>query len=161
MKLLLLPIVTLLLTSYLLSKIPNEKTQNTSPKKAVTKSVEVQRESNSVQTEAKFEVIPNRRVAGNYLGLNTVQSLVKEQADRLFGSSHWQALHILIMKESSWNPNAVNKSSGACGLFQAYPCAKMGGMELSNQIEWGLSYIKQRYGNPSQALAFHYRKGWY
>ena len=29
----------------------------------------------------------------------------------------------LVEKESSWNPNAVNKSSGAAGLFQALPAS--------------------------------------
>ena len=29
------------------------------------------------------------------------------------------------------------------------------------QINWGLSYIKSRYGNPTQAWAHSERTGWY
>ena len=29
------------------------------------------------------------------------------------------------------------------------------------QISWGLRYIKNRYGNPGAALAFHNRMNWY
>ena len=52
--------------------------------------------------------------------------------------------------ESGWNPNSVNKSSGACGIPQAHPCtiAKYYGSNTwQNQIRWGVDYIKRRYHN--------------
>ena len=73
----------------------------------------------------------------------------------------------LVEKESSWNPNAVNKSSGAAGLFQALPASKMaseGSDYMTNyktQIRWGLKYIKNRYGTPANAWAHSQQKGWY
>ena len=73
----------------------------------------------------------------------------------------------LVEKESSWNPNAVNKSSGAAGLFQALPASKMaseGSDYMTNyktQIRWGLKYIKNRYGAPANAWAHSQQKGWY
>lgn len=38
--------------------------------------------------------------------------------------SQWSYVDFLVGKESSWNPNAINPSSGACGLGQQLPCGK-------------------------------------
>lgn len=84
-----------------------------------------------------------------------------------FGVDHLDEFEELINRESGFNPHAINRSSGACGIFQALPCSKMGGMEVDNQINWGMKYIKSRYGNPTKALAFWKEKkattgkGWY
>lgn len=78
----------------------------------------------------------------------------------------WECLVKLWNRESSWNPNAVNKKSGACGLGQAYPCSKAtkGTDYRTNwktQVRWGLNYIKKRYGSPSEAWSHSQRIGWY
>lgn len=79
----------------------------------------------------------------------------------------YQCLVNLWNRESGWSPNAVNKSSGACGIPQSLPCNKMaseGADYRTNgktQIRWGLKYIKNRYGSPSQAWAHSQQKGWY
>ena len=79
----------------------------------------------------------------------------------------YQALVLLWYRESSWNPNARNKKSGACGIPQALPCRKMaseGKDYLTNyrtQVRWGLKYIANRYGNPSNAWKHSQWKGWY
>jgi hypothetical protein len=70
-------------------------------------------------------------------------------------------MHQIVMHESGFNPYAVNPNGGACGLFQALPCSKMGGMELNNQVAWGISYVENRYGTPSNAWAFWQRNNWY
>ena len=71
----------------------------------------------------------------------------------------------LWIKESGWNPNSVNKSSGACGIPQAYPCSKIKNSKGSNnwkaQIEWGIDYINYRYKNPCSAWNHFKNKGWY
>lgn len=70
-------------------------------------------------------------------------------------------------RESGWNPNAHNSSSGAHGIPQSLPASKMsseGADYYTNgetQIRWGLKYIKNRYGNPSNAWAHSQKKGWY
>ena len=70
-------------------------------------------------------------------------------------------------RESNWNPNAHNKSSGAHGIPQGLPASKMaseGDDYYTNgktQIRWGLKYIKNRYGTPSNAWAHSQQKGWY
>lgn len=70
-------------------------------------------------------------------------------------------------KESHWNMYAQNRYSGAYGIPQALPGSKMasaGSDYLTNyqtQVNWGLSYIKGRYGNPTVALYHSQATGWY
>lgn len=84
-----------------------------------------------------------------------------------WSESDFNALVILWDRESNWNPNAHNKSSGAHGIPQSLPASKMASegsdymTSHQTQIRWGLKYIKQRYGNPSNALDHSNRKGWY
>lgn len=74
-------------------------------------------------------------------------------------------LDYLWTRESNWNANDVNKSSGACGIPQAYPCSKIKQSEGSNdwkaQIRWGIKYINNRYKNPCQAWNHFKNKRWY
>jgi hypothetical protein len=76
-----------------------------------------------------------------------------------FGDEHWWAAEQLINNESGWNPWVINQSSGACGLFQSLPCSKVlsvaGTLDnIEGQIQWGIGYIRDRYDNPTNALAF-------
>ena len=77
------------------------------------------------------------------------------------------ALINLWTKESGWQVTNRNRSSGAYGIPQALPASKMasaGSDYLTNyktQINWGLSYIKSRYGSPSNAWSSFRSKGWY
>lgn len=68
-------------------------------------------------------------------------------------------------RESNWNPNAVNKSSGACGIPQALPCNKIKNQQGSNdwkaQIRWGINYITYRYKTPCSAWNHFKKKNWY
>ncbi len=77
-----------------------------------------------------------------------------------WGDDQFSCLVTLWNIESGWRANAYNKSSGAYGIPQALPANKMasaGADWLTNgntQIDWGLGYIKARYGTPCGALAF-------
>lgn len=77
-----------------------------------------------------------------------------------WGSGQMNALIQLWNNESGWRWNAMNPGSGAYGIPQALPASKMssaGGDWHDNartQIQWGLGYIKGRYGSPSKALNF-------
>lgn len=71
--------------------------------------------------------------------------------------------YILIMNESSCNPNAVNPTSGACGIGQQLPCGKW-------EHQWNdpvgamidmQNYVMNRYGSWANALQFHYSHNWY
>ena len=68
-------------------------------------------------------------------------------------------------RESGWNPNSRNKSSGACGIPQAYPCSKIKKQQGSNdwkaQIRWGIGYINSVYGSPCKAWKHFQKKHWY
>jgi hypothetical protein len=79
-----------------------------------------------------------------------------------FGSDQWGALNQLWTRESNWNPVATSYS-GACGIPQALPCSKMGGIGIPapQQIQWGLNYIQRRYGTPSAAWQHELAFGWY
>lgn len=78
------------------------------------------------------------------------------------GGAEWDALSALIQKESSWNPAAANPSSSARGLFQKMTSIH-GPVEptAGGQAEWGLNYIRGRYGSPSAAWAFHRGHNYY
>ena len=78
-----------------------------------------------------------------------------------------ECLISLWNKESGWNPYAYNASSGAYGIPQALPGSKMASKgsdyqtNYQTQINWGLSYISSRYGNPQNAWNHSQSKGWY
>lgn len=74
---------------------------------------------------------------------------------------NWTALYLLWNRESGWNPNALNASSGACGIPQALPCSKISDHSTRGQIAWGLGYISGRYGTPAAAWAHSEAFGWY
>jgi len=84
-----------------------------------------------------------------------------------WSEADFDALVKLWNHESGWNPNSVNKSSGACGIPQALPCNKIkkqqGSSDWQAQIRWGLNYIRDRkgYGNPSKAWAHFQKYHWY
>lgn len=95
-----------------------------------------------------------------------VRSRVRAVFDRIFGPGQWAAAEELIQRESGFQVYVTNPSSGACGLFQSLPCSKVlataGTLDnVEGQAEWGASYIKNRYGSPTGALAFHNLNGWY
>ncbi|WP_239133445.1 lytic transglycosylase domain-containing protein [Rugosimonospora africana] len=84
-----------------------------------------------------------------------------------FSTSEMSALVPMWNKESSWNVSAENPGSGAYGIPQALPGDKMASVasdwrtNAATQIKWGLGYIKDRYGTPSDAWAFWQANGWY
>lgn len=75
----------------------------------------------------------------------------------------WQFVDALVSKESSWNPNAVNPSSGACGLAQALPCEKVGANWNNpvTSLKWQYGYVLSRYGGYAQAWNFWLANHWY
>lgn len=84
-----------------------------------------------------------------------------------WSTADFNCLVALWNKESKWNPNAYNSSSGAYGIPQALPASKMATAgtdyrtNYKTQINWGLSYISSRYGSPSAAWSHSKSTGWY
>lgn len=75
----------------------------------------------------------------------------------------WGYANFMVQKESGWNPNSVNKSSGACGLAQALPCSKLG-PNWSNPVvalNWMNGYVNGRYGGWEGAYNFWTKNRWY
>jgi hypothetical protein len=99
------------------------------------------------------------------LGLTLASSMYGWEGDE------WVALQKLWTRESSWSNTAKNPSSGAYGIPQALPYTKMpkaawppdkgGKADAEAQIRWGLTYIKGRYGTPSNAWAHETANSWY
>lgn len=87
--------------------------------------------------------------------------------DAGFNIDQMPCLDNLWTKESGWNHEAYNESSGAYGIPQALPGSKMGSVaddwrtNPATQIKWGLGYIEDRYGTPCDAWAHSQANGWY
>lgn len=91
----------------------------------------------------------------------TLKETAEEMVSTAFGPGQFKAFDSIVQRESSWNPNAVNKSSGACGLPQALPCSKIADNSPEGQIAWMISYIQNRYQTPNGALQFWLAHNWY
>ncbi len=78
------------------------------------------------------------------------------------GIPHTAASDKLILNESNCNPAARNKSSGACGIPQAYPCSKLQcPLNQSGavcQLKWMQNYVVNRYGSWEGALSAWYSR---
>lgn len=71
-----------------------------------------------------------------------------------------EAMVEIAMRESTMNPNAVNASSGAQGLFQGLGKSWSGG-SIAEQTKGAKQYMENRYGSTSGALSFHDANNYY
>lgn len=74
------------------------------------------------------------------------------------GSLEYKACKLIIYKESSYNPKAVNGSH--YGLAQGRT-KYLKTATPQQQIKWFIKYVNSRYGSCQAALAFHLRNGYY
>jgi hypothetical protein len=95
-----------------------------------------------------------------------------EVIDRWGAKEEFGCLEILWERESSWNPKAENKSSGAFGIPQFLPKTWANyhypykPKDPKIQVLAGLRYITKRYGSPCLAWEFWLKQskkgaGWY
>lgn len=77
--------------------------------------------------------------------------------------SDWGYVDYIVSRESGWNPNATNSSSGACGLVQALPCSKVPGSGYNpvDNLRWANGYAVGRYGSWQGAYNFWIAKRWW
>jgi hypothetical protein len=115
-------------------------------------------DGNDQQAQAGVGLLPPY---GGPIDTPDAKSIARRMSDARFGTGHWAALEKLWMRESGWNPHARNSRSGACGIPQALPCQKIKDMSVPGQIEWGIGYIADRYGNPTNAWRHFLSHGWY
>ncbi|WP_173924046.1 hypothetical protein [Agromyces sp. Marseille-P2726] len=84
-----------------------------------------------------------------------------------WGPDQFRCLDLLWTRESGWRADAYNRSSGAYGIPQSLPGSKMAAAgadwrtNAATQIDWGLSYIANRYGSPCSAWAHSEAYNWY
>lgn len=91
---------------------------------------------------------------------------IAQRASRSAWNSHrqWKCLEYIWQKESRFNPKAKNKKSGAYGIAQFMPKtwgSRKKTSDPAKQIEYGIKYIKLRYGTPCHAMAFRFKYGYY
>lgn len=106
---------------------------------------------------------------GNPTGYSNATLYVSKALKELGLSNDWLEPTLeLVARESSFNPNAKNKSSTAAGLFQFLDGTRKnyGGSSVDwsdpyQQTLAGLKYIKDRYSNPENALEFWDKNKWY
>ncbi|MCB0898260.1 MAG: transglycosylase SLT domain-containing protein [Actinobacteria bacterium] len=124
----------------------------------------------AAQADSRDLPRPSRSEAPARFGTIAYSQWYAKQASAIrygWGPRQFRALKQLWYRESSWNHKAVNPSSGAWGIPQSLPARKMrthGKDYRTNpetQIDWGLDYIKERYGSPVKAWAFWKRHHWY
>lgn len=124
----------------------------TSKEENESEALEVEQETPTVVVEETVEPVEEEQP------LDTCHTWMKQA-----GITDPDTAYILIMKESSCNPNAVNKSSGACGIGQQLPCGKW-------EHQWNdpvgamidmQKYVFNRYGSWDNALKFHLAHNWY
>ncbi|MFH8494862.1 aggregation-promoting factor C-terminal-like domain-containing protein [Streptomyces coeruleorubidus] len=89
-------------------------------------------------------------------------------AKKIIGDdTEYRCFSEIVEQESDWDVNATNSSSGAYGLVQALPGSKMASAgsdwktSAATQIEWGLDYMKDRYGSACGAWDFWQTNHWY
>ncbi|MGY1551720.1 aggregation-promoting factor C-terminal-like domain-containing protein [Microbacterium sp. A588] len=78
-------------------------------------------------------------------------------------SGDWGYVDYIVGRESGWNPNATNRSSGACGLVQALPCSKVPGNGYNpvDNLRWANGYATGRYGSWAGAYNFWINNHWW
>jgi hypothetical protein len=92
---------------------------------------------------------------------------VQAIARQMVPSGQFQCFSNIVTHESGWNYRAVNASSGAYGLVQAFPGSKMSSAGAdwqtnpATQIKWGLNYMNVRYGSPCDAWTYWQANGSY
>lgn len=81
--------------------------------------------------------------------------------------SQFNDLVKLWSQESGWDTRAVNPNSGATGIPQLnpndskVPAGWLGKQAVKIQVDWGLAYIRHRYGSIASAWAHEQHLGWY
>ena len=148
-----------------------KKTKNAQKKKKTVqkKKKTIKKSTKKVQ---KKKVVKKKKKTYKTYRIAYNKSEVQAYAHDLVLSYGWseydfECLVKLWNRESSWNLNAVNKRSGACGIPQSLPCSKMKSAgadyrtNYKTQIRWGLNYIKARYGSPANAWGHSQKHHWY
>ncbi|MFJ8622846.1 transglycosylase SLT domain-containing protein [Kitasatospora sp. NPDC093550] len=119
------------------------------------------------KAKADAEAAASRSQERQNLAATTYSGTPQQIAAQIVPAGQLQCFSNIVFRESSWNPLAVNASSGAYGLVQALPGSKMASAGAdwrtnpATQIKWGLNYMNTRYGSPCAAWSFWQAHHWY
>jgi hypothetical protein len=128
---------------------------------------------NKVRSAAQRYLSRHAMTSHGNLGIGNIsgplQGIARRMVTDRWGAGQWPPFSELVMRESGWDPTAVNPSSGAAGLAQALPPSKYppgawpytGKSSAVKQLQWMISYISGRYGTPAGAIDFHNAHNWY
>ncbi|MFE6052322.1 transglycosylase SLT domain-containing protein [Kitasatospora sp. NPDC056446] len=119
------------------------------------------------KAKADADAAASRSQERQNLAAATYSGTPQQIAAQIVPAGQLQCFSNIVFRESSWNPMAVNSSSGAYGLVQALPGSKMASAGAdwrtnpATQIKWGLDYMNTRYGSPCGAWSFWQSHHWY
>lgn len=108
------------------------------------------------QKQAAIRVEAKRLAAVKAAEAQAVALQVVQNKAYAATSSCGDAKSCIYFHESHNNPGAVNKSSGSCGIGQAWPCSKMpcSPSDYTCQDKFFTNYALQRYGSWTAAWSF-------
>lgn len=137
-------------------KIPSKSKKKVVSKKKVTKKKVVKKKATK---KTKYNYRYNVGEIQNYMNILN--------AEYGWSNDDYIAWLMIVKRESSFNPYAKNKKSGATGLCQALPGKKMAShgkdwrTNYKTQLKWCRDYIRNRYKTPSQAWSFWQSHHWF
>ena len=150
-------------TEYLISVMP---INNESSEEDIDNIIEEKKEIKRKQEE---EEAKKEKLLMSIGSLSDYQQYAHDLCINEYGWTEYDfaCLVELWNKESGWDPNSHNNSSGAHGIPQALPASKMASegddyyTSGYTQIRWGLKYIVGRYNSPATAWDYFQSNGWY
>ena len=87
------------------------------------------------------------------------------ETPKAYASNCGDAKSCIYQKESGNNPSSINRSSGACGLGQAWPCSKLrlscSLTDYECQDAFFTKYAVDRYGSWDNAWSFWQLHNWW
>jgi hypothetical protein len=129
-----------------------------SPSSVVSAAEQAAQQAEQEETIAAGELSPSA-------AMQVAQELMPDYGFSV--SSQWSCLYDIWERESGWQWDAENSSSGAYGIPQSLPADKMASVasdyltDATTQIKWGLGYIEDTYGSPCAAWDFELDNGFY
>ena len=133
--------------------------------KAKKKAKKVVKKAKKKSVKVKKVKVKSYRVRYNVAEIQSYMN--KLNTEYGWTTEDYTAWLMIVKRESSFNPYAVNKKSGATGLCQALPGKKMAKYgkdwrtNYKTQARWCRDYIKNRYGTPQQAWNFWQKHHWF
>ncbi|MFC8230516.1 lytic transglycosylase domain-containing protein [Streptomyces sp. NPDC057287] len=138
-----------------------------SKKQAAEDKLEAEREAKEKEAERASRSSVRDATSFSAQGSYSVAQ-VQAIARQMMPADQFQCFSNIVDRESGWNYQASNPSSGAYGIMQALPGSKMASAGAdwqtnpATQIKWGLSYMNSdRYGSPCAAWSFWQANHWY